>query len=120
MRGRVARLTIAGLMMAASLALIFAPKSSADDENQIESAKTGKINRNLSARLRELGFTGKIESTLEQRLGHSINSKLADLGRLLWFDTLTGLNNDNTCGGCHSPTNGFGDTQSIAIGIENN
>ena len=46
--------------------------------------------------------------------------KLADLGRLLWFDTLTGLNNDNTCGGCHSPTNGFGDTQSIAIGIESN
>jgi cytochrome c peroxidase len=107
-------------MMAASLALIFAPKSFADDENQIEAAKTGKINRQLTARLRELGFTGKIESTLEQRLGHSINPELAGLGRLLWFDTLTGLNNDNTCGGCHSPTNGFGDTQSIAIGIENN
>ncbi|HLH54665.1 MAG TPA: cytochrome c peroxidase, partial [Verrucomicrobiae bacterium] len=41
-------------------------------------------------------------------------------GRLLWFDTLTGLHNDNTCGGCHSPTRGFGDTQSIAIGIDNN
>jgi len=39
---------------------------------------------------------------------------------MLWFDTITGLNNDNTCAGCHSPTNGFGDTQSIAIGIENN
>jgi cytochrome c peroxidase len=30
------------------------------------------------------------------------------------------LNNDNNCSGCHSPTNGFGDTQSIAIGIDNN
>src|SRR6185503_4310277 len=43
-----------------------------------------------------------------------------NLGRLLWFDTLTGLNNDNSCAGCHSPTRGFGDTQSIAIGIDNN
>ena len=25
---------------------------------------------------------------------------------------------DNTCAGYHSPTNGFGDTQPIAIGIE--
>ena len=46
--------------------------------------------------------------------------RLADFGRLLWFDTITGLNDDNTCGGCHSPTAGFGDTQSIAIGIDNN
>jgi cytochrome c peroxidase len=36
---------------------------------------------------------------------------VADVGRLLWFDTLTGLNNDNSCAGCHSPTRGFGDTQ---------
>ena len=43
-----------------------------------------------------------------------------DLGKLLFFDTVTGLHNDNTCAGCHSPTNGFGDTQSIAIGIDNN
>jgi cytochrome c peroxidase len=38
----------------------------------------------------------------------------------LWFDTVTGLNGDNTCAGCHSPTNGFGDAQPIAIGIDNN
>ena len=30
------------------------------------------------------------------------------------------LHRDNTCGGCHSPSNGFGDTQSIAIGVDNN
>ena len=39
---------------------------------------------------------------------------------MLWFDPIGGLNDDNTCAGCHSPTNGFGDTQSIAIGIDNN
>jgi cytochrome c peroxidase len=45
---------------------------------------------------------------------------LADVGRQLWFDPIQGLNNDNACGGCHSPTNGLGDTQPIAIGIANN
>ncbi len=78
------------------------------------------LDQELSARLNELGFTGRIETTLEQRLGRHLDQRLANLGRLLWFDTIGGLNNDNTCGGCHSPTNAFGDTQSIAIGIENN
>ena len=70
--------------------------------------------------LRQAGLTGRIESTLEQRLGRRLIPKLADLGRLLWFDVSGGLHSDNTCGGCHSPTNGMGDTQSIAIGIQNN
>jgi cytochrome c peroxidase len=66
------------------------------------------------------GFTGRIASTLETRLGRRIDHQLADVGRLLWFDPIQGLNDDNACAGCHSPTNGFGDTQSIAIGIDNN
>jgi cytochrome c peroxidase len=70
--------------------------------------------------LAEHGFTGRVASTLETRLGRRIDHQLADLGRLLWFDPIHALNNDNTCAGCHSPTNGFGDTQSIAIGIDNN
>jgi len=74
----------------------------------------------LTARLHQYGFTGRIESTLTQRLGRPIDKPLANVGRLLWFDTVTGLNGDNTCAGCHSPTNGFGDSQSIAIGIDNN
>jgi cytochrome c peroxidase len=74
----------------------------------------------LTARLQSLGFTGRVESTLPARLGRKLDHRLVDLGRLLWFDTITGLNNDNTCAGCHSPTAGFGDSQSIAIGIENN
>ncbi len=66
------------------------------------------------------GFTGSVASTLEQRLGRPIDRNLADLGRLLWFDKAGGLHSDNTCGGCHSPANGFGDSQSIAIGVQNN
>jgi cytochrome c peroxidase len=78
------------------------------------------LDQELLAVLRNEGFTGRIESRLEQRMGRQIDHQLADLGRLLWFDTVTGLNDDNACAGCHSPTSGFGDTQSIAIGIENN
>jgi cytochrome c peroxidase len=66
------------------------------------------------------GFTGRIESTLETRLGRRIDHRLADIGRNLFFDPIQGLNDDNACAGCHSPTNGFGDTQPIAIGIDNN
>ncbi|PYL94161.1 MAG: hypothetical protein DMF18_10840, partial [Verrucomicrobia bacterium] len=72
--------------------------------------------QHLVARLHQLGFTGKIGGSLEERLGRSVDPARANLGRLLWFDTITGLNNDNSCAGCHSPTRGFGDTQSIAIG----
>jgi len=74
----------------------------------------------LRAYLASHGFTGRIGSTLEARLGRRIDKQLAEVGRQLWFDPIHGLNDDNTCAGCHSPTNGFGDTQSIAIGIDNN
>jgi cytochrome c peroxidase len=74
----------------------------------------------LTARLNRFGFTGRVDSTLTQRLGRPIDQPLAKIGRLLWFDTITGLNGDNACAGCHSPTNGFGDSQPIAIGIDNN
>jgi cytochrome c peroxidase len=70
--------------------------------------------------LAQLGFTGRIEQTLEQRLGRRIDVQLADIGRTLFFDPIHALNNDNTCAGCHSPSHGFGDTQPIAIGIDNN
>ena len=78
------------------------------------------IDQQLSAVLAQHGFTGRIESTLEPRLGRKLDNQLVDLGRLLFFDTVGGLNNDNNCSGCHSPGNGFGDSQSIAIGIDNN
>jgi cytochrome c peroxidase len=42
------------------------------------------------------------------------------VGRRVFFDPIGGLHNDNTCAGCHAPAAGFGDTQSIAIGVQNN
>jgi cytochrome c peroxidase len=88
----------------------------------ISAARTaaGDLDTALSGYLASLGFTGRIASTLESRLGRRIDRQLADLGRLLWFDPIQGLNDDNSCAGCHSPTHGFGDTQPIAIGVDNN
>jgi cytochrome c peroxidase len=80
----------------------------------------GELDVALSARLAELGFTGRVESTLEARLCRRIDRRLADLGRKLWFDPIQGLADDNACAGCHSPTHGFGDPQPIAIGVDNN
>ena len=74
----------------------------------------------LEELLRQAGFTGRIEQTLETRLGRPIDPKLKDLGRLVFFDNINGLHDDNSCAGCHSPAFGFGDTQSIAIGIQSN
>jgi cytochrome c peroxidase len=82
--------------------------------------KASRLDAQIARVLADAGFTGRIESTLERRLGRRIDPKLADLGRLLWFDTLHSLHHDNTCGGCHSPTNGFGDSQGMAIGVHNN
>ncbi len=79
-----------------------------------------RLDAELHAALQQQGFTGRVEQTLTERLGRPLDPRLANVGRLLWFDTVTGLNDDNTCAGCHSPTNGFGDSQPIAIGIENN
>jgi cytochrome c peroxidase len=78
------------------------------------------LDDDLQAYLSTLGFTGRMASTLEARLGRRVDHQVAEVGRMLWFDPIGGLNDDNSCGGCHSPANGFGDTQSIAIGIENN
>jgi len=113
------KLIILLLSLTASGAMTFASSKSGKAQDEAL-CKDDALTRELTAELQELGFTGRIEDTLEERLGRRIDRKLADLGRLLWFDTITGLNNDNTCAGCHSPANGFGDTQSIAIGIENN
>jgi cytochrome c peroxidase len=78
------------------------------------------LDAELSGYLARLGFTGRIASTLEARLGRRVDRQLADLGRHLWFDPIQGIADDNPCAGCHSPTHGFGDTQPIAIGVDNN
>jgi cytochrome c peroxidase len=74
----------------------------------------------LQARLTQLGFTGRLQAAQVERLGRPLDPQLVELGNLLWFDSITSLGNDNSCSGCHSPAFGFGDSQSIAIGIENN
>jgi cytochrome c peroxidase len=79
-----------------------------------------RLDDSLGAELRRQGFSGNIASTLEARLGRKLDPRLAELGRRLFFDTLLGLHDDNTCAGCHSPAAGMGDTQSIAIGVQNN
>src|SRR5438477_6132575 len=62
----------------------------------------------LAAALKAAGFTGTAGSSLQARLGRPIDPKLANLGRLLFFDKIPSLHSDNACAGCHSPTNGFG------------
>src|SRR5688572_15929854 len=58
------------------------------------------LGNELAAVLEKAAFTGAVQHTLETRLGRHINKKLANLGRLLWFDNVGGLHSDNTCGGC--------------------
>ena len=82
------------------------------------------LDRELWQALKDAGFTGDIEriykKRLQRSLGRPLNPQLAELGRLLWFDNIHSLNRDNTCGGCHSPANGMGDSQPMAIGVQNN
>lgn len=81
---------------------------------------TADVDNRLARVLATEGFTGAVGSTLLARIGRPINAELADVGRLLFFDSEVGLKRDNSCAGCHNPRNGFGDSQSIAIGIDNN
>lgn len=106
------KLTIAILALIA-VGLVLAPRTSATSGDDV-------LNEQLSAVLRQHEFTGKVGFSVEQRLGRKIDNQLADLGRLAFHDTLLGLNDDNSCSGCHGAQFGFGDSQSIAIGVENN
>ena len=108
-----------GRLLLFALAVVFALKSTFSALGA-EADEFNTLDTELQAKLSEHQFTGRIAASLEPRLGRPLDPARANLGRLLWFDTITGLHNDNTCAGCHSPTRGFGDTQSIAIGIDNN
>jgi cytochrome c peroxidase len=109
---------------AAGLLLTRTVKPSLPQAYAATSDSDGDLNFRLERLLNQYGFTGRIEQTfherLEENLGRGIDPKLAELGRMLWFDKIHALHRDNTCGGCHSPTNGFGDSQPMAIGIQNN
>lgn len=109
----------AGFALAAGCSDV-GPERSLAPTSPLSNRFADDVDASLQNHLATLGFTGRIAEQLETRLGRRIDPQLADIGRQLWFDPIQGLNNDNTCGGCHSPTNGFGDTQPIAIGIDNN
>ena len=82
------------------------------------------LDTQLQAALARAGFTGRIESSfptlLRNALGRPLNPRLADLGRNLFFDPVHALGDDNSCAGCHAANAAFGDTQSIAIGVQSN
>jgi cytochrome c peroxidase len=129
---RVGKLiTLGFLFLAGALLLLLHPSGgpvvpaanaavTADDDDRNDR----NLDERLAGVLADAGFTGNIQKVFQQRLeanlGRPINHKLANLGRLLWFDKIHSLHHDNTCGGCHSPTNGFGDSQPMAIGVQNN
>lgn len=117
LRARFTVALTAGILAGCGGGDTVAPSPTASDA---VARRDSDLDRELRRRLTEHHFTGRVASTLEARLGRRLDRELADLGRLLWFDPINGLNDDNSCGGCHSPTNGFGDTQPIAIGIANN
>ena len=105
-----------GAGLASSLDLVVQPITT----TTVVTIATSNLDAKLTRVLREHRFSGRIESELEDRLGRRVDQDLANLGRLLWFDNSHSLHRDNTCAGCHSPSNGIGDTQSIAIGVDNN
>ncbi len=108
-------ITAAGLVWLSSLGLVVHANNNNDDRDRDQN-----LDAKLTRVLREHRFSGRIESDLEDRLGRRIDIDLANLGRLLFFDNGHSLHKDNTCAGCHSPSSGMGDTQSIAIGVDSN
>jgi cytochrome c peroxidase len=80
----------------------------------------GNLDNQLYAVLQNQGFTGEIQRQLEIKLGRRLDKRKIELGRLIFFDKGLGLHQDNTCAGCHAPGFGFGDSQPIAIGVDNN
>ncbi len=99
---------LAGLVLAATLL----SSANAADPDRLEAQ--------LARVLRDAGFTGRSQQSLEPRLGRRLDPNLVTLGRTVFFDNIMGLHRDNSCAGCHSPAAGFGDSQSIAIGTDNN
>jgi len=101
-------------------ALCLAACSGAGSEGPEGAPPAASLDQQLTATLAAQGFTGAAGQRLESRLGRKLDPRLAELGRMLFFDQVASLHNDNSCAACHAPSHGFGDTQSIAIGIQSN
>ena len=87
---------------------------------RIDTRPEPELDADLRAKLADRSFTGRVAETLEARLGRPVDADLAEVGRLLFFDPVTSLTEDNSCSGCHGPNVSFGDSKSIAIGVDNN
>ncbi|MCI0364290.1 MAG: hypothetical protein L0Y44_09770 [Phycisphaerales bacterium] len=109
-RRSFSRALFCGIAIATSLAAT--PALRAESRSQLDAQ--------LIQVLKDAGFTGTVEASLEARLGRSLDPNKVELGRLLFFDNILGLHSDNSCAGCHSPAFGFGDSQPMAIGVDNN
>jgi cytochrome c peroxidase len=123
MEGKYRERALARWLTAAAIAIGIcgAPfYATAQAQNNTDELPDSHLDRELTAVLHAAGFTGQLQASLEKRLGRPVDPVEADLGRMLFFDTITGLHDDNTCAGCHAPAFGFGDSQSIAIGIQSN
>jgi cytochrome c peroxidase len=118
--GRYRRVAIPLLFLAVCACAAFGLAGAASPAAGAPAAPGRDLDGRLAAALTRAGFTGRTESTLQARLGRPIDSKRADLGRLLFFDKILGLHDDNSCAGCHAPAFGFGDSQRMAIGVQNN
>jgi len=115
-RGRTSRRALTAMSLACAALLCGAAPSlpAAEAEAQAET-----LDQQLKDVLAANGFTGNIQGSVEQRLGRPINQQLQNLGRQLFFDPIHALHDDNSCAGCHDPAAGFGDSQAIAIGVQN-
>jgi cytochrome c peroxidase len=67
-----------------------------------------------------MGIDGRIEERFAEMLGRDIDQNLAETGRLLFFDPILSMTQDNSCSGCHGPNVSFNDAKSISVGVGNN
>ena len=88
-----ALLTVLFLAALAAVVGVFVVRSSPDP------AVLAALDEELRVKLAEREFTGRIESTLEARLGRPVDPRLAEVGRLLFFDPILSLTRDNSCSG---------------------
>ena len=91
-----------------------------DGPTALRPTPTESLDADLQKFLELKGFTGRIEERLTERLGRPVDTRLAEVGRLLFFDPILSLTGDNSCSGCHGPNDSYNDSQSIAIGVGNN
>jgi cytochrome c peroxidase len=101
--------------------------SACGDEPNIPTGPTGPeplsgatMDERLVTSLGLSRITGRIEESLVAKLGRPLDDRLAEVGRLLFFDPILSITQDNSCSGCHGPNASFNGARSIAIGVGNN